>query len=168
MEPSRYVVFTMSGQEKTAFLNALVLSGALEPMVRQTAVDLVRSAPRDDHWERLRRLHAFVRDVVPYHREPIETFQGPTMTLTQGGDCDDHALLLCSLAWALRYPFIVEEIGEPDDPVHYTCRLGAPPDDSPTGGPSTRWASYETTVDAVPGEHVFDALERIEAGKARR
>jgi hypothetical protein len=160
-EASRYVVFTMSGPEKTQFLRSLVYSGALEQLVRQTAVDLVRTAPRDDHWERLARLHRFVRDAVPYHREPVETFQAATVTLEQGGDCDDHALLLCSLAWALRYPFIIDPIGDPEDPVHYTCQIGQPPDDHPTGGLTTRWASYETTIDALPGEHVLDALDRI-------
>ncbi len=155
----------MSGEEKTRFLRSLVYTGALEPMVRQTAVDLVRSAPRDAHWERLSRLHRFVRDAVPYHREPIETFQAPTMTLLQGGDCDDHVLLLCSLAWALRYPFDVVPIGDWNDPSHYTSRLGSPPDDSPTGDVNTRWASFETTIDAVPGEHVLDALARIEGDR---
>lgn len=161
-EPSRYVVFTMTGPEKTEFLRSLVYAGALEPMVRQTAVDLVRTAPRDAHWERLARLHRFVRDAVPYHREPVETFQAATVTLLQGGDCDDHVLLLCSLAWALRYPFDVELLGEPEDPTHYTSRLGQPPDDEPTGSASTRWQSYETTIDALPGEHVLTALRRID------
>lgn len=160
-QPSKYVVFTMGGEQKTALLRSLVYMGSVEPMVRQTAVNLVKSAPRDDHWERLSRLHRFVRDSVPYHREPVETFYRPSETLINGGDCDDHVVLLCSLAWALRYPFIVEALGDPDAPYHYTCRLGYPPNDEATGDSSTVWASFETTVDALPGEHVNAALRRI-------
>jgi len=131
-------------------------------MVRDTAVGLIRGTPRDDHWERLSRLHRFVRDAVDYHREPIEMFHSPTVTLLEGGDCDDHVLLLCSLAWSLRYPFDVEPIGGSwEDPAHYTCKLGSPPNDEPYGDAMTRWAAFETTIDALPGEHVNDALTRI-------
>lgn len=161
-EPSRYVVYTMSGREKTAFLRSLVYAGAIEPLVRDTAVGLMAGVHRDDHWERLVRLHRFVRDAVEYHREPIEMFHTPTETLLRGGDCDDHVLLLCSLAWSLRYPFdVVPYEGTWDEPAHYTCRLGQPPNDSPTGDADTRWSDFETTIDALPGEHVRDALERI-------
>lgn len=160
-QPSKYVVFTMTGRQKTDLLRSLVYSGSVEPMVRQTSVGLVKSVPRDDHWQRLTRLHRFVQASVPYHREPVETFYRPTETLLNGGDCDDHVILLCSLAWSLRYPFIVEPLGDEDSPYHYTCRLGWPPSDSPTGDSSTRWAPFETTIDAVPGEHVNDALRRI-------
>lgn len=165
MTPSRYTVYTMTGPEKTAFLRSLVYSGATEPVVRQVAVDLVRTLPRDDHWQRLERLHRFVRDSVPYHREPLEMFHAPTITISQGGDCDDHALLLCSLAWALRYPFRIHFLGTAEDPSHYTCELGQPPSDDPEGDPGTRWAWFETIVDALPGEHVSQALRRINAGE---
>ncbi len=160
-QPSRYVVLTMTGQEKTNLLRSLVYAGATEPMVRQTAVGLVKSVPRDDHWERLTRLHRFVRDAVPYHREAVETFYRPSETLLNGGDCDDHVILLCSLSWSLRYPFIIEALGDPDSPYHYTCRLGWPPSDEATGDRSTMWAAFETTIDAVAGEHVSSALRRI-------
>jgi hypothetical protein len=69
--------------------------------------------------------------------------------------------LLCALAWALRYPFAIIPCGDPEDPYHYTVKLGQPPSDSPTGDAHTRWADYETTVDALPGESVDAALARI-------
>jgi hypothetical protein len=160
-QPSKYIVYTMTGAEKTAFLRSLVYAGATEPLVRQTAVGVVKGLGRDEHWERLVRLHRFVRDSVPYHREPVEMFYRPSDTLVHGADCDDHVILLCSMAWSMRYPFIVEALGDPDAPNHYTCRLGWPPNDEPTGDEHTRWASFETTVDALPGEHVNDALRRM-------
>jgi len=163
---SKWQVFNLTGREKTAYLNALVFTGATEPMVRRVAVDLMRGLHRDDHAARLARLHRFVRDSVPYHREPVEMFHRATATLHEGGDCDDHAILLCSLAWTLRYPFHVDALGDPDAPYHYTCALGSPPSDEPTGDADTRWAWFETIIEALPGEHVEDALRRIDAGKA--
>lgn len=160
-QPSKYTVYTMTGAQKTDFLRSLVYAGSTEPMVRQTAIRLVRGLHRDAHWEHLVRLHRFVRDSVPYFREPVEMFYAPTETLLHGADCDDHVLLLCSLAWSLRYPFDVVPVGDWSDPYHYTCRLGFPPNDEPHGDARTTWHSFETTVDAVPGEHVLDALDRI-------
>jgi hypothetical protein len=153
----------LTGREKTALLDGYIMAGAAHPLVRRVAVDLVRSAPRDGHGERLERLHRFVQ-TVPYHREHPEMFHPAAQVLQEGGDCDDHVILLCSLAWSLRYPWIVEAIGHPDGPSHYTCRLGTPPDDEPHGSRATSWRSYETTIDALPGEHVLAALRRIDHG----
>lgn len=159
---SAYNVYWMTAREKTDLAERLVFEGATEPLVRRVAVDLLVGVPRDDHVERLARLHRFVRDAVPYHREPVEMFHLPTQTLLEGGDCDDHAILLCSLAWTLRYPFRIVKTGDPDDPGgHYTCALGRGPSDSPDGDRGTVWGWYETTIDALPGEWVGDALERI-------
>jgi transglutaminase-like putative cysteine protease len=159
---SKYTVFQMTGPEKTDYLRSLVYSGSYEPMVRRVVVDLMRGLHRDDHAERLVRLHRFVRDSVPYHRESIEMFHHPTQTLTEGGDCDDHALLLCSLAWCVRYPFQIETVGDPEAPAHYCCALGFPPHDDPAGDANTEWRYFETIVDALPGEHISDAIRRID------
>jgi hypothetical protein len=158
---SAFDLAQLTGPEKTSMLDVYILEGAVHPLVRRVAVDLVRSAPRDDHRERLARLHRFVQWSIPYHRETIEMFHPAGQVLLEGGDCDDHVILLCSLAWALRYPWSVEPIGHPDGPAHYTCRLGYPPADEPHGDGGTRWASYETTIDARPGEHVMAAIRRL-------
>jgi hypothetical protein len=153
----------MSGRQKTDFLRSLVYASSVEPLVRQTAVRLVNGLPRDAHWDRLVRLHRFVRDAVDYHREPVEMFHTATQTLQEGGDCDDMVLLLGALAWSLRYPFQVVPVGDDfDAPEHYTAKLGWPPSDSPTGDAGTHWADFECTIDALPGEHVQDALRRID------
>ena len=149
------------GISKTRLLREYALRGSLNPMIRDIAVELVRSARRDDHPERLARLHRFVRDSVPYHREPVEMFHHPVVTVQNGGDCDDHASLLCALAWSLRYPWLLEAVGKEDDPDHYTTQLGWPPNDAMSGDAQTRWRSYETTVDALPGEHAQRAARRL-------
>ena len=88
-------------------------------------------------------------------------FHPATQVLLEGGDCDDKVILLCALAWSLRYPFHVEAIGDPDAPSHYTCAIGAPPCDDPEGDERTVWHWYETIIDALPGEHTEQALRRI-------
>jgi hypothetical protein len=120
----------------------------------------MRGASRDDHVERLDRLHRFMC-ALDYHREPIEMIQHSAMTLRYGGDCDCHARVFGALAWSLRYPFFVESIGASEGPEHYTMRLGYPPAESPRGDRSTTWRCYETTIRALPGEHVYHAQRRL-------
>jgi len=146
-------------ERKTAFLNELAVKHATDMLIREIATELVRGEPRDR--ERLTRLHRFVRDSVAYYREPVEMIQEPATTLEHGGDCDDHALLLCALAWALKYPFYVEPYPNAESPDHYTVQLGYPCSEQPHGDRHTRWNSYETTIPALPGEHVSGALRRL-------
>lgn len=149
------------GIAKTELIRQYALLGSTEPLVRQTAVSLVNTAPRFGHVERVSRLHRFVRDSVPYHREPVEMIHRATHVLTHGGDCDDHVLLLCALAWALRYPFIVDPVGDPLGPAHYSTRLGVPTAEEPHGDPGTEWFQVETTLPAFFGEPVESVAGRM-------
>jgi hypothetical protein len=128
------------------------LRGSTEPAVRDIAQRLVLGTDRNDHAERIARLHRFVRDAIDYHREPVEMFQSPTLTLERGGDCDDLVLLLGALAWSLRYPWQVEPVGDPRDPHHYSLRLGFPAHDEPWGDAHTSWIQTEASAAARLGE----------------
>lgn len=162
MTPAQVLVGVPDGHSKTDLIRWKALQGALEPLPRQTAVRLVAGAPRFDHRVRVERLHRFVRDSVPYVREAVETLQSATLTLTEGGDCDDHVILLCALAWSIRYPFIVEPVGPANSPDHYTTRLGIPPAQEPHGDPETSWFAVETTVPAGFGEPL-ESFRRLQA-----
>lgn len=153
--------FVADGFEKTRIIEAMGEVGALDPMIRDTAVELVRTAGKGDHIERLKRIHRFVRDSVPYHREPIEMLHPAGLVLTDGGDCDDHAILIRALAWALKYPSIVEPYGNPAAPIHYTMRIGFPESETIHGDPDTIWIPCETTIAATFGEHVSSAARRL-------
>lgn len=155
------LLWVRDGIDKTDLAYELAYRGALDAAVRQTAVAIVKGLPRDAHRDRIERLHRFVRDSVPYHRESIETFQPAIVTLTDGGDCDDHAILLSALAWSIRYPFVIEPVGEPADPDHYSTKLGYPPGDSPHGDARTTWLQCETTIDALFGEPLGHARARL-------
>lgn len=164
MTPAQILLAVPDGHSKTELVRWKALQGSIEPLVRQTAVRLVSSAPRFDHSERVRRLHRFVRDSVPYMREAVETLQSATLTLEEGGDCDDHCILLCALAWSVRYPFIVEPVGPASSPDHYSTRLGIPPAENPHGDKETRWFQAETTLPAQFGESLasFSRLQELE------
>ncbi len=157
-----YNWLTLSGPQKTALLRSMAeRGGEQEPLIRQTAVRLVRGLPRDAHAERIARIHRFVRDNVEYHREPVEMFHYPTHTLLEGGDCDDHVMLVCAMAWSLKYPWRIIPVGNPEGPRHYTCQVGYPQSETPRGDSSTRWVNTETTIDAKTGESVEAAERRL-------
>lgn len=148
------------GVEKTRLLETRIMEGAVEPLVRSVAVELVRTLPRNDHIGRLERLHRFVRNAVDYHRESVEQFQRPSITLEQGGDCDDLSALLGALAWSLRYPWALEPVGDPMDPEHYSLLLGWPASNEPHGDAGTHWVNTETSLAAMFGESATAAAER--------
>jgi len=162
MTPHRQaVVDVKDGPEKLRLLYALTLDDATHPIVRDTAVRIVRSAPRYDHVERIARLHRFVRDCLDYHREPVEMFQHSAVTLQEGGDCDDLIRTLCALAWAVKYPFIIDPIPNEHQIDHFTCRIGYPESNNPHGDAHTTWIPCEVSMPALTGETVQAAERRI-------
>lgn len=152
MLPSHRLQLVRDGEAKTELLRERVFEGALHPLVRETAVLLVQMVDRNDHAERLARLHRFVRDSVDYHQESVELFQHPAYTIEHGGDCDDLTALLAALGWTLRYPWIVLPHGDPKDPRHYSTWLGWPSADLPEGDDRTTWVHLEPSAAAAFGE----------------
>ena len=93
-----------AGVRKTvAIMAQLAQAGALRRDVRETAINIIRSAgtaPHDTCGE-LEALFAFVRDQVRFTGDVagVETLQAPHYTLSvMAGDCDDRAVLLAALA----------------------------------------------------------------------
>jgi|FreactTroBogLake_1042271.scaffolds.fasta_scaffold30882_3 hypothetical protein len=67
-------------------------------------------------------LHAFVRDCIDYRRdvEGVETLQTPIQTLNVlAGDCDDKAILLCSLAGSIGFQTRFCAIGVRGEPFSH-------------------------------------------------
>lgn len=150
------------GRDKTKLIRELAIASAQnEPMVRELAAALVRSVPRYQHVERLRRLHRFVVTSVDYHREPIEMLHPASITLREGGDCDDHTIALGALAWSMKYPFRIVPHGDPSNPDHYTIDLGFPEAEWPEGDERTNWIRAETSIPAELGEDTDAANARL-------
>lgn len=157
---AHHLAIAANGVEKTRLLETRIFEGALDPAVRGVAVRMMLGVPRGDHVERLSRLHRFVRDAVPYHREPVEMFQRAGITLELGGDCDCLVILLGALAWSLRYPWAVEPVTDPMDPDHYTVSLGYPTSQDPHGDRHTHWIYTEAAAAAAFGESPLAAARR--------
>lgn len=148
------------GRQKTELVRERILEGALHPNVRDVAVRLTHMVDRNDHRERIARLHRFVRDAVSYHREPVEQLQHADWTLHWGGDCDCLSILLGALGWSLRYPFAIQDHGDPADPEHYSLWLGWPSSDTPDGDSRTKWTHAEVSAAAALGERTEAAAQR--------
>jgi transglutaminase-like putative cysteine protease len=92
-----------------SLMRDLALSGAKDPVVRETAIGIVRAsgAPEHNLDAQLGALFQFVRDQVMFIGDVagVETLQTPRYTLrTRAGDCDDKAILLAALARSISIP----------------------------------------------------------------
>jgi transglutaminase-like putative cysteine protease len=85
----------------------LISAGAWNPIVRHTALKIIRNVPERDHNAEYHALHAFVRDKIRFVRDTYnkELLQTPEITLSMAaGDCDDKTTLLCALLLAIGLP----------------------------------------------------------------
>lgn len=98
------------GRQGTAvtleIMRRLAQQGAVDPMVRDTAVNVIREAgvPGGDFPGEVAALFNYVRDRIHYVRDPhnAELLQSPANTIRFGyGDCDDKTTLLCALLLAI-------------------------------------------------------------------
>jgi len=102
-------------------LAVLLVGGRVVTLANGQQVRYPLCRPKDYRGE-LRCLHAFVRDHVRYVRdvEGVETLQTPVQTLNVlGGDCDDKAMLFCSLAGAIGFQTRFAAIGVRDQPYSH-------------------------------------------------
>ena len=99
----------------------LVKEGRKNPLIRQTALEIVENFPQKDYAREIAAIHAFVRDDIRYVRDinDVETLQYPAITLDIGqGDCDDKVILAGSLLETIGHPVRLVAIGT--DPFRYT------------------------------------------------
>lgn len=89
-------------------------NGRQNPLVRQTALQLVSGLKQKDYLGEASKIHAFVRDKIRYVRDPnrVETLHTAERLLTQKqGDCDDKTILVCSLLETIGHPTRIVAIG---------------------------------------------------------
>ena len=94
--------------KKLALLRQIVLQYGRDPRVAQLAVKICQKAgakPRE-YRKQAQALLAWVQHNIYYVNEPGERLQSPLYTLKSGlGDCDELAILLCSLFECVRLPW---------------------------------------------------------------
>lgn len=96
-------------RETLTLMQQLARDGAKQLLVREAAINAVRSAGAPEHNPpaQLAALHAFVRDRVMFIGDiaGVETVQSAVYTLkTMAGDCDDRAVLLAAMARSIGVP----------------------------------------------------------------
>lgn len=90
-------------------MRRLACAGGKDPVVREAAIAIVKSAgvAAHDFAGELKAIFEHVRDRIRFTRDPlgVEALQAPRYTLkVAAGDCDDKATLLASLLAALGNP----------------------------------------------------------------
>lgn len=89
-------------------INEIVAASLVDPVVVQTARDLVRHLPERDKDAEIEAVSRFVRGKIRYTNEAVETISTPRVLLDEirrhgraVGDCDDHVVLWLALHRAL-------------------------------------------------------------------
>ena len=102
-----------------SIMRRLVREGKINPLVRQTAVDVTTGLLQKDRLAEIKALHRFVRDRIRYVRDihGVETLHTAEKVLqNKAGDCDDKTILLASLLESLGYTTRLVAVGF-SDPV---------------------------------------------------
>jgi hypothetical protein len=123
--------------------------GATHPLVRQTAVNIVRGIDSNNKQGQIAAVLDWVKQNIDFRGEYKETLQTPVVTLQLGaGDCDDHsqliAALLKSLGFRTRFCTVAADSEDPRQFTHVYAEVQDPG--------SQQWISLDSTVKAsYPG-----------------
>jgi hypothetical protein len=164
----------MTDVERLAFIRKIVLRRGRDPRIAKLCVDIFRKAsvkPRD-YKGQAAALLAWVQNPKNFYyvNEPAERLQDPIYSIrTKHGDCDDAAILLCTLFESVRLPWKLVLSGRDrynGQKVRYVegnrrnmsaawthiyCAVGTPP------FAPKKWYFCEPTVQGVPlGWDVID------------
>lgn len=143
------------------------------PEVRNLAIQLTRRFEAGD-FKQARKIYEYVRDEIHYMRDPLlfEDIQSPVVTIERfSGDCEDQAILLCSLLLAIGFEtaliFADTDGDDLADHVYTAVHIPHAPElykpflDKKIGGKNLRdWIPLDpTSEDADFGVIPFENLE---------
>ena len=98
----------LSHPQKLEVISEIVRGEGRDPSIAELAVTILKNArvaPRD-YKGQAAALLKWVQDNIYYINEPGERLQSPKYTLKRGfGDCDDMAIILCSMFEAIGLPW---------------------------------------------------------------
>lgn len=98
-------------------LIGLVRVGLIDPRIRQSTIQIVKSAGVDpvNHLAAARVIFSWIKSNIAFVNDPagVETLQAPDLTLykLKAGDCDDHSILLATMAGSIGIPARFVTIG---------------------------------------------------------
>src|ERR1019366_4446161 len=117
--------------------------GATHPLIRQTAMNIVRGLDSRNKSGQIAVVLAWVKENIDFRGEYKETLQTPVVTLQLGaGDCDDHsqliAALLKSLGFNTRFCTVAADSEDPQQFTHIYAEVQAPE--------TQQWVPLDSTV----------------------
>jgi hypothetical protein len=95
-------------------MSALVKQGKLMQPIRAKALDLTGLVDDRDYAGQVEVIHAYVQQNVRYVQDPtdVETVHtAEAIDRLMAGDCDDHAIYICSLLESVGHPTRFKAIG---------------------------------------------------------
>jgi hypothetical protein len=118
-QPSKATVFYISEgvpgiKETLRHMGRLIQDGKRSMQVRDKALRLIRHLPQKAYRREVECLHRFVRDEMRYCQDTteIEVVQTAEASLRlMAGDCDDKAVLLCSLLESIGHKTRLVAVG---------------------------------------------------------
>ncbi len=132
-------------KETLRCMGKLIQDGKRSSLVRDKALSLIRHLPQKAYRREVEECHAFVRDQMRYCQDTtdIEVIQTADASLRiMQGDCDDKAVLLCSLLESIGHKTRLVAIGfEPGVFAHVLLDTLIGP----------YWVSCESTEDVEIG-----------------
>lgn len=139
-----------------ALMRQCAEAGKSSPLIRQTALQILRTVPEHDDRAEVAALCEWVRDKIRYTRDVygVETLHTPERILDlRQGDCDDKSCLLAALLMSVGYPveFAVMRY-QPGNSYDHVCVAAL----LPRAG---EVVLLETTEQVAPGEIVPGVLE---------
>lgn len=174
----RVSVFEVGGQKKAlAELAKLVEKSTVDPLVRNAALQLTNDVPQRDDEGEVQAIFAAVKhgddrvtgleNGFKYMSDPrwADFFTAPSRTLKQlsagvnGGDCDDHASLICALLGSLGFVVGLRAWGRTKGEFTHVYAVVGLPKLNPE-----RFVGLDTTVDESevgwepPKGHVLTAV----------
>jgi transglutaminase-like putative cysteine protease len=101
-------------KETLRHMGRLIQQGKRSMKVRDKALSLIRNLPQKAYRKEVEALHEYVRDKMRYCQDTtdIEVIQTADASLRlMAGDCDDKAVLLCSLLESIGHKTRLVAIG---------------------------------------------------------
>ena len=123
--------------------------GATHPLIRQTAVNIVRGLDSRNKGGQIAAVLAWVKENIDFRGEYKETLQTPLVTLQLcAGDCDDHsqliAALLKTLGFNARFCTVAADSEDPQQFTHIYAEVQDPA--------TQQWVALDSTVaQSYPG-----------------
>jgi len=103
-------------------MEKMIRDGVKDPLIRETAIGIVRGLPGKDYLGEIFRIYNWVKQNVRFTRDPVslELLQSAMRTLKEKvGDCDDYTVLLSTLLQALGHATRIKTIATRAGEYHH-------------------------------------------------